>query len=80
MPLPPAPAPTAGPEQTPPRGSRLFYAVLIVLGILVLSYAAYSEFQASRLQARYFSGVARDMKFVVEPGPSESIRYPQSGP
>ncbi len=62
------------------RGSRLFYAVVIVLGILVVSYAAYSEFQASRLQARYFSGIARDMKFVVEPGASTSIRFPRSAP
>src|SRR3954449_9382943 len=73
------------PEQKPPakpsaRGSKLFYAVLIVLGILVFGYATYSEFQASRLQARYFSGLARDMKFVVEPGASGSIRFPKDGP
>jgi membrane peptidoglycan carboxypeptidase len=73
-----APAPKARPA--PPRGSKLFYAVLVVLGVLILCYAAYSEFQASRLQARYFSGIARDMKFVVEPGPSSSIRFPQTGP
>src|SRR3954471_24004697 len=76
---------SAPPDQKPPakppaRGSKLFYAVLIVLGVLVFGYAAYSEFQASRLQARYFSGIARDMKFVVEPGPSSSIRFPQTGP
>src|ERR1700682_3688637 len=75
-----APPPPARPELSPPRSSKLFYAVLIVLGFLVVSYAAYTEFQASRLQARYFSGVARDMKFAVEPGPSDSIRYPQTGP
>ena len=75
-----APTPVARPEPSPSRGSKLFYAVLIVLGILVLAYAAYTEFQASRLQARYFSGVARDMKFAVEPGPSASIRFPQTAP
>ena len=80
MPQPHAPTQVRRPAPPPARGSRLFYAVLIFLGILVLGYAAYSEFQASRLQARYFSGVARDMKFVVEPGPSASIRFPQTGP
>lgn len=80
MPQPHAPTQVRRPAPPPTRGSKLFYAVLIVLGILVLGYAAYSEFQASRLQARYFSGVARDMKFAVEPGPSTSIRFPQSGP
>ncbi len=80
MPQSPAPTPVRRPAQPPARGSKVFYAVLIVLGILVVSYAGYSEFQASRLQARYFSGLARDMKFVVEPGASASIRYPQSGP
>lgn len=64
----------------PPRESKLFFVFLIVLGILVLSYAAYSELQASRLQARYFSGLARDMKFGVEAGPSASIRFPRTGP
>ncbi len=71
--------PSARPP-SPPRGSKVLYAFLIVLGILVLSFTAYSEFQASRLQARYFAGVARDMKFVVQPGPSTSIRFPQAGP
>jgi membrane peptidoglycan carboxypeptidase len=80
VPQPTAPTPVRRPAPPPARGSRLFYAVLIVLGILVVAYAAYSEFQASRLQARYFSGIARDMKFVVEPGASASIRFPQSGP
>src|SRR5689334_13547190 len=79
MPEPSAATPVARPESSS-RGSWLFYAVLIILGILVLTYAAYTEFQASRLQARYFSGVARDMRFSLEPGPSSSIRFPQTGP
>ena len=75
------PAPVSKPPTQPPaRGSRFFYGFLIVLGILVAAYAIYSEFQASRLQARYFSGLARDMKFVVEPGASSSIRFPQPAP
>jgi membrane peptidoglycan carboxypeptidase len=80
MSQPPAPKQVRRPAPPPARGSKLFYAVLITLGILVVSYGAYNEFQASRLQARYFSGVARDMKFAVEPGASASIRFPQPGP
>jgi membrane peptidoglycan carboxypeptidase len=82
----PPPAPTPVRRVAPPsppaaaRGSKLLYAFLIVVGLLVLSFTAYSEFQASRLQARYFAGVARDMKFMVQPGPSTSIRFPQPGP
>ena len=64
----------------PPRGSRFFPALLIVLAIAVLAFAAYSELQASRLQARYFSSLARDMKFAVEPGASTSVRFPEAGP
>ena len=59
---------------------KLLYAGLITIGILVLSYAAYSELRGSHLQARYFSGLARDMTFSVEPGPSQSIRFPHTGP
>ncbi|MDB5866193.1 MAG: rane carboxypeptidase [Betaproteobacteria bacterium] len=80
MSQPPAPKQVRRPAPPPARGSKLFYAVLITLGILVVSYGAYNEFQASRLQARYFSGVARDMKFAVEAGASASIRFPQPGP
>src|SRR5688572_537023 len=80
MSQPPAPTPVRRPAEPMARGSKVFYAVLIILGILVLSYVVYAEFQASRLQARYFSGVARDMKFAVESGPSESVRFPQAGP
>jgi membrane peptidoglycan carboxypeptidase len=74
------PSPPGRSAPPPGRGSKLFYPVLIILGVLVLSYGIYSEFQASRLQARYFSALARDMKFEVEPGASASIQYPKTGP
>jgi len=54
--------------------------VVILLAGLVMSFTAYSELQASRLQSRYFSSIVRDMKFAVQPGPSSSIRFPQPGP
>src|SRR5918999_1120549 len=82
MPLPHAPDPVRRAEPPPPsrRGSKLFFFFLLVLAAVVLSFAAYSEFQASRLQARYFAGLAAEMKFTVQPGPSTSIRFPQNGP
>src|SRR5690349_7761718 len=79
---PPAPD-ESGPESSPPpsrRGPKLSYAVLFTAAILVTGYTGYTEFQASRLQARYFSGLARDMKFGVEAGPTTSVRFPQPGP
>ncbi|HUP95251.1 MAG TPA: transglycosylase domain-containing protein [Burkholderiales bacterium] len=82
MPQPDAPDQVrrAAPPSSPPRSSRLLYSVLIVLGSLVLGYAIYAEIQASRLQARYFSGIAHHMQFKVGPGPSSSIRFPHGGP
>ena len=77
-------APTEpGREESPPparRGSKFIYALVLMVAVLVISFTAYSEFQASRLQARYFAGLARDMKFTVQPGASTSIRFPQNGP
>ncbi len=60
--------------------SKLLNASLILIGFALLAFAVYTELNSSRLQARYFSGLAHDMKFVVEPGPSASIRFPQDGP
>lgn len=86
MPQPHAPGtikrPTApAPQQPRPvPGSRLFYSLVIAVGLVVFSFVAYSEIEASRLQAHYFSSIARDMKFAVQPGASTSIRYPQPAP
>ena len=73
MPQPHAPAPVRRPAPPPPPAAGPRIQILLRVSDRprhprALGYAAYSEFQASRLQARYFSGVARDMKFVVEPG------------
>ena len=52
-----------------------------VLGaIIALALLVVSETQSSTLQARYFSGVAAEVKFWLEPGTSPSIRYPDKGP
>jgi membrane peptidoglycan carboxypeptidase len=76
----PAEEKRAEPPPPAPRRSKLLVTTAAVLAIAVISFGAYTEFQASPLQARYFAGLARDMKFTVQPGPSTSIRFPQNGP
>ncbi len=44
-------------------------------GILVMG-----EIESSRMQARHFSELARDLTYRVEGGPSEAIRFPAAGP
>jgi hypothetical protein len=38
------------------------------------------EVRTSTFQARYFSSVASELGYAVEPGPSSSIRFPEEGP
>jgi membrane peptidoglycan carboxypeptidase len=60
----------------------------ILAGLLVaLSGCAYvvigvvaTEAQGSRFQARYLAKLAREMTYSMQPGPSDSIRFPHSGP
>lgn len=59
-----------------PAGRGLL--VLLVLGG-ALSYWLYQELDGSALQARYFSSVARDATFAVQPGASAAIRFPTPG-
>jgi hypothetical protein len=54
----------------------LVLAVMALAG--VLAYFAAIEMQTSRLQARYFASIGRQISFSVEPGPSNSIRFPTS--
>jgi membrane peptidoglycan carboxypeptidase len=63
------------------RRTSTLVATAAVLGTLCAGVLiALREAQSSHFQAHYFSGVAAALKFWVEPGPSSSIRYPQSGP
>lgn len=47
-------------------------ALIAGLGIL--------ELRTSGLQARFFSGIAEQVQFHVETGPSDRIRFPEGGP
>jgi membrane peptidoglycan carboxypeptidase len=65
-------------------GPRRKVLVGMALGTMllgtVLAYLAWQEARTSRWQADYFSGLAAQMTFAVEPGGSQSIRFPAHGP
>ena len=43
------------------------------------AYFVSLEMQTSRLQARYFASLGRQVSFSVQPGPSDEIRFPSPG-
>ncbi len=56
---------------------------LLIVGAGLASAGAWfviEELHSSHLQAYYFSKLAHDLKFQVEPGASSSIRFPSFGP
>ena len=61
------------------------FGALLVAGAVTgaLACAIYwlgDELRASRLQALLISGFARELRFRVEPGASDAIRFPGAGP
>jgi membrane peptidoglycan carboxypeptidase len=56
----------------------LFAAFLAA--VVIAARLVQNEIQTSRLQARYLSGLGRDIDFKVAAGPSDSIRFPENGP
>lgn len=62
------------------RTSTLVAAGAFLGATLALVLLVVNETRSSTLQARYFSSVASEVKFWVEPGSSPSIRFPQQGP
>ena len=84
-PDPPSPSTASGdgPTESRPRSLRRWLVWLgIPLLLLLVGTAAVGlwEVRTSTFQARYFSSVARELGYTVEPGPSPSIRFPQEGP
>ena len=47
---------------------------------LTMAFGLVTELNTSWLQSELFSRAARSLTFNVEPGPSETIRYPGAGP
>ncbi len=63
-------------------GHLLLILLLILVAVVLLGSGllAWLEVTRSPLQARYFSALAREMTFQVEPGPSDAIHFPGEGP
>lgn len=69
-------------DERPPSWRR---SVGIALGMLLLLSVAvggllWNEINTSRWQARYLGELGREMRYGLEPGPSDSIRFPRHGP
>jgi membrane peptidoglycan carboxypeptidase len=62
-------------------GARWKWLTFVGMAALVgvLAYFVSLEMQTSRLQARYFAGLGRQISFSVQPGPSDEIRFPSPG-
>ena len=54
-------------------GVGMATALAVVFGLVI-------ELRTSWLQSELLSGAARSLTFEVQPGPSETIRYPSAGP
>ncbi|WP_454836870.1 transglycosylase domain-containing protein [Pseudomonas lini] len=66
-----------------PRRSRhgwgAFWLLLLII-LIVLGLAAAKEMRTSKFQARELSKYAASLKYELQPGPSDAIRYPGAGP
>lgn len=62
-------------------GARWKWLTLAGIAALagILAYLASLEMQTSRLEARYFARIGRQVSFSVAQGPSDSIRFPSPG-
>ena len=61
------------------HGWKAFWLLLVIIAIVV-GLAASKEMRTSRFQSRELSQYAASLKYQLEPGPSEAIRYPGNGP
>lgn len=75
--------PDGAPEgQSAPRKRRFrlwFYLALLILLVLLAGWAAL-EMRTSRLQARIFAGMAQELTYRMDKGPSPAIRFPAASP
>ncbi|MHC8373539.1 transglycosylase domain-containing protein [Pseudomonas sp. MDT1-85] len=66
-----------------PRRSRhgwgAFWLLLLII-VIVLGLAAAKEMRTAKFQAREISRYAASLKYELQPGPSDAIRYPGAGP
>jgi membrane peptidoglycan carboxypeptidase len=53
---------------------------LLLLVLIVAGSLLWREMNTSRWQAHYLGELGREMRYGLEPGPSDSIRFPRHGP
>ncbi|TWI65516.1 membrane peptidoglycan carboxypeptidase [Pseudoduganella lurida] len=73
---------TATPPPSEPKSkrSRNAFIVLMLVLLSLLVWWLLHEFRTSTMQAKYFTGVVKQLSYKVEAGPSKSIRYPHDSP
>jgi membrane peptidoglycan carboxypeptidase len=72
----------AQPDTVSQARRRRRFLALLAISMLVFWWVVVmvSEFNSSHFQAHYFSNLARESRFELDPGPSPSIVFPGEGP
>ncbi|WP_454841183.1 transglycosylase domain-containing protein [Pseudomonas hormoni] len=74
-----APLPEKPRRSRTKHGWGAFWLLLLIIAIVV-GLAAAKEMRTSKLQSREASKFAATLKYDLQPGPSDAIRYPGTGP
>ncbi|WP_307172334.1 transglycosylase domain-containing protein [Massilia sp. 9096] len=77
-----SPPPSEPPAKPRPRWRKLKRSLLVLflLAVAAGSGLAVYESRTSTLQARFFADLAQKLRYRVEAGPSDAIRFPQASP
>jgi membrane peptidoglycan carboxypeptidase len=72
-------APAPGESAAPRSPWKKIPWIVLAAGVSLVAAAGVYEMRTSHWQAGYFWGIARKMTYRVQPGPSDSIRFPVRG-
>ncbi|GGX85280.1 glycosyl transferase family 51 [Massilia dura] len=73
-------AATPPPSEPKSRRSRNAFIVLMLVLLSLAIWWMVHESRTSTMQAKYFTGVVKQLNYKVEPGPSNAIRFPHDSP
>jgi len=62
------------------RAAKSAAVGILTLAAVAAGVIAANELRTSRLQARHFAELAKELRYRVEPGASASIHFPEDGP